>query len=421
MASTLSTTKTPIIRIPSDGGAIVVKNISMVSPDHAKFSLGLRPEKCLEGEGIFKQWFYFEVQNAPIGAQLEFSIEDAGVSTFNDWNGYKTCMLLDRDEWIRVKETEFKDGVLSWKVTASSNLISFSYFPPYSLERQVNLVHSTAAAGICSHVVLGQSEEGRDLHALVFDKHLDASLPHYHVVWIQHRQHPGETSASWFCEGVLSRLTEMSSSPSALLKNCVIIVVPNVNPDGGVRGHLRTNAKGANLNRCWGGTFHGLENVAGQTNPKAVEVEAMVRGMKAMDGVDLMMDVHQDEEKPYVFISKSPLGCPSCTPEIKAMREKFESILQSRSPDFLTPGPVEPVGYPVPDPGKANLSICSASVAEAFPGCLSMTMEHPYKGNVNRGGEFVEGFTIDQCRGLGKDTVDAIEEILPHLIRKHVR
>ena len=27
--------------------------------------------------------------------------------------------------------------------------------------------------------------------------------------------------------------------------------VPNMNPDGSYRGHLRTNAKGANLNREW--------------------------------------------------------------------------------------------------------------------------------------------------------------------------
>lgn len=27
--------------------------------------------------------------------------------------------------------------------------------------------------------------------------------------------------------------------------------MPNVNPDGSIRGHLRTNAVGANLNREW--------------------------------------------------------------------------------------------------------------------------------------------------------------------------
>jgi len=36
-------------------------------------------------------------------------------------------------------------------------------------------------------------------------------------------------------------------------------------------------------------------------------------------------------------------------------------------------------------------------------------MEHPFKGNSNRGGEFVEGFTIQQCRDLGVETVNAVE------------
>ena len=31
-------------------------------------------------------------------------------------------------------------------------------------------------------------------------------------------------------------------------------IVPNMNPDGSVRGHLRTNACGANLNREWAAT-----------------------------------------------------------------------------------------------------------------------------------------------------------------------
>ena len=211
-------------------------------------------------------------------------------------------------------------------------------------------------------------------------------------------------------------MLEMSESPSSLLKSCIVVVVPNVNPDGGVRGNLRTNAKGANLNRCWG-TMHGI-TAAGQ---KAVEVEAMVKGMNALGGVDVLLDIHQDEEKEYIFISKSPLGCKSATPELKSVRTKFEAILQKRSPDFLTPGTIDPVGYPEPPPGGANLNICSASVAEAFPGCLSMTMEHPYKGNANRGAPWNEGFTTQQCRDLGVETVNAVEDILPDLIRKHTR
>jgi len=353
-------------------------------------SLELPLEKCLEGpetQNYFKQWFAFTVNNAPVTAS--FTITDAGTSTFRDWTGYKVCVSTDPTDdttWKRVQSTTFSNGELKWSVTSNSaSSLTFAYFPIYTLERQDSTLAAALATGCCTSRVLGFSVDERPLHALVFgqgEKDTDK------VIWIQHRQHPGETSASWFCDGVIARLVELSKATPLppLIANCKIIVVPNVNPDGSFRGHLRTNASGANLNRCWG-RLHGLPAPQGQTTPPAPEVEAMVGAMKGVGGPDVMLDIHQDEEKPYVFISKTPLGCPSCTPELRKLREHFHEVLRARSVDFETPGAVDPVGYPEPAKGKANLNICSAAVAEAFPGCLSLTMEHPYKGNDNRGGE----------------------------------
>ena len=39
-----------------------------------------------------------------------------------------------------------------------------------------------------------------------------------------------------------------------LLAKATFHVVPNMNPDGSVRGYLRTNSSGANLNREWAKT-----------------------------------------------------------------------------------------------------------------------------------------------------------------------
>jgi hypothetical protein len=125
----------------------------------------------------------------------------------------------------------------------------------------------------------------------------------------------------------------------------------------------------------------------------------------------------QDEEKPYVFISKTPLGVSSCTPAMRSLHDSYRAALRARSPDFETPGPVAIEGYPEPAPGKANLNICSAAVAHAFPGCLAMTLEMPYKGNDNAGPAAAEGFTTDQCKRLGAACVDAIGDVLPHLLR----
>jgi len=76
-----------------------------------------------------------------------------------------------------------------------------------------------------------------------------------------------------------------------LLRRAVVHVVPNMNPDGSARGHLRTNALGANLNREW-------------ANPRVDYSPEVFHVRNAMDdtGVDLMLDVHGDEAEPYCFI-----------------------------------------------------------------------------------------------------------------------
>jgi murein tripeptide amidase MpaA len=71
-------------------------------------------------------------------------------------------------------------------------------------------------------------------------------------IWVIARQHPGETMAEWFVEGMLDALLDNANPVSRkLLQRAVFYVVPNMNPDGSVRGNLRTNAAGANLNREW--------------------------------------------------------------------------------------------------------------------------------------------------------------------------
>src|SRR5205814_5178753 len=70
--------------------------------------------------------------------------------------------------------------------------------------------------------------------------------------WFIARQHPGETMAEWFIEGLLDRLLDRSDPVSRrLVERAVFDIVPNMNPDGAARGNLRTNAAGANLNREW--------------------------------------------------------------------------------------------------------------------------------------------------------------------------
>lgn len=97
--------------------------------------------------------------------------------------------------------------------------------------------------------------------------------------------------------GLLNRLLDPTDAGArALRARATIHLVPNMNPDGSFRGHLRTNAAGANLNREWGATG----DYEAPTMTRSPEVY-MVREKIRETGCDVFVDVHGDEGLPHIF------------------------------------------------------------------------------------------------------------------------
>ena len=114
----------------------------------------------------------------------------------------------------------------------------------------------------------------------------------------------------FFAEGLLHRLFgvgddgNLDEAARSVLDRYRLHVVPNMCPDGSVRGHLRTNAAGANLNREWS-TLNGREEEDYYEAPtllRSPEVHAVLSRMDET-GCDFFLDVHGDETIPYVFFS----------------------------------------------------------------------------------------------------------------------
>ena len=101
-------------------------------------------------------------------------------------------------------------------------------------------------------------------------------------------------------------------------------VVPNMNPDGSVRGNLRTNAAGANLNREWLAP-----------DPERSPEVLCVRDAMHATGVAAFLDVHGDEVLPYVFVDGGE-RLPSYTPAHGRARARFKDAFVAASPDFQT-------------------------------------------------------------------------------------
>ncbi|MEQ1724826.1 MAG: M14-type cytosolic carboxypeptidase [Sphingopyxis sp.] len=368
-----------------DSGNIIVHAIAGTTA-----TLSIAKDK----DSDFFQWFHFRVAGEA-GAAVTLRITGLAASAYPDgWPGYSARISVDRDYWEQT-ETRYDPaedgGTLVITARLDTDIAWFAYFAPFSMERHHDLVARTAMLDGVSHRTLGHSLDGQPIDCLEMGTG-DTQ------VWLYARQHPGETMAEWWMEGALDMLTDPADPHArALLQQCRFHIVPNMNPDGSARGHLRTNACGANLNREW----------AEPTPERSPEI-LCVRNAMDQSGVDFAMDIHGDEAIPAVFLAGFE-GIPNWTEAQGAGFARYRDALARRTPDFQTE-----LGYAVSAPGQANLTMSTNQLANRFGpshGCVAMTLEMPFKDNRDLP-DPVQGWSPERSGQLGRDCLATLAEWL---------
>jgi murein tripeptide amidase MpaA len=361
-------------------------NIEVLSISGSEATLAIRKDR----QSDFAQWFHFRVTGAK-GRELVLRLTDMQKSAYPDgWPGYRACVSEDRQFWGRAEtqwDAKAANGTLTIRYTPQSDICWFAYFAPYSMERHHDLVSESALADGVDYRCLGYSLEGQPIDCLEMGGG-------ERQVWLFARQHPGESMAEWWMEGAIEALTDPADPVGRVLRQkCRLHIVPNANPDGSCRGHLRTNSVGVNLNREW-------DNPTAERSPEVLAIR------NAMDetGVDFAMDVHGDEAIAAVFLAGFE-GIPSLKPEQVESYNRYRVILDQRTPDFQTRR-----GYPVTPPGKANLSMATTQIAERF-GAVSMTLEMPFKDNDDLPCA-EQGWSPERSKLLARDCLAALAEWL---------
>ena len=374
----------PKISSSFDAGAISVID----STNSQNIRLALRGDNAAS----FSQWFYFRLQGAAY-QPCRIRIENAGQSSYPEgWEDYQATASYDRSNWFRVP-TRYEDGVLTIEHTPLAGSVYYAYFEPYSHEQHLNLLGDAQGSGLCQIDDLGSTAQGRDINLLTIGHQAASDLK----IWIIARQHPGESMAEWFAEGLLSRLLDHQDPTARALLDCATFyIVPNMNPDGAALGNQRTNAAGTDLNREW-------QNPSPERSP---EVYA-VRQKMHETGVDLFLDIHGEEALPYVFAAGCE-GNPSYDARLAALEAAFKTALRQASPDFQ-----DEHGYPKTAPGQTNLAIAKSYVGETF-GCLSYTLEMPFKDNINLPDDDF-GWNGQRSLRLGEAILSAILAVCPQL------
>jgi murein tripeptide amidase MpaA len=359
-------------------------NIRLVAIEGDRVDL----EIVKDHQSDFYQWFYFRAAGLADGRKT-FRILNAGGSAYPfGWPGYRTRASTDRKAWHTV-ETRYADGVLEFDWPGDTDdsdaqVVWFAYFAPYTMEQHADLIARIAARPGVTHRELGTTLDGQAIDC--FDIGTGSKS-----VWLYARQHPGESMAEWWMEGALDWLTSPAAAP--LLAAATVHVVPNMNPDGTRRGHLRTNAAGVNLNREW----------HEPTPARSPEVLA-VRNAMDETGVTFAMDVHGDEAIAANFIAGFE-GVPSWTERRGNLFTEFGQRLAAHTPDFQTA-----LGYEKSQPGRANLSMSTNQLAERF-GAVSVTLEMPFKDHdANPDPRFA--WSPERSAKLGVSCLEVLSEMI---------
>ena len=302
----------------------------------------------------FYQWFNFRVAGAR-GRRVVLRIINCAGSAYPDgWNGYRARVSDDGDAW-RCAETEYADGALTVRVVPAGDLLHVAYFAPYSWARHTELLERYGALPGFTRRRLGESIERRRLDALTVG---DGATQ----VWLIARQHPGETMAEWWIQGALEKLASTEDRAAAALRaQATFHIVPNMNPDGSVLGHLRTNAAGVNLNREW--QAPSLE--------RSPEVLHVLNAM-ADSGVDFAIDVHGHETATSAFA----VGCEDLglwNADQAALHGSFCEKLAARNRAFSRMS-----GGSRGEPACLTRPMAATQLAERF-GAVAMALEMPFK------------------------------------------
>lgn len=363
-------------------------NIEVISIDNPE-DIKLKIRKDTNSD--FLQWFHFRLIGAE-GYPCKIKIINASESSYPYWEGYRAVASYDKKNWFRVP-TKYDGTNLIIDHMPEHNSVFYAYFAPYSYERHLDLIGNAQKSKLGVLKYIGETVEDRNIDSLIIgepDKNKKK-------IWIIARQHPGESMAEWFMEGLIDRLLDESDPVSRqLIDKAVFYIVPNMNIDGSIHGNLRSNAAGRNLNREW-------DNPDKENSPEVYYVR------NAMDetGVDLCLDVHGDEELPYNFVTTND-GIPDYTERLKNLEQKFIQDWKKLSPDFQ-----DEHGYDKDEAGKADLSICSNQIGQRFD-CLSMTIEMPFKDNADMP-DPIHGWSPERAKHLGQSVLNVVLNVCDDL------
>ncbi|XP_072040109.1 cytosolic carboxypeptidase 6-like [Amphiura filiformis] len=228
-----------------------------------EYDLFIRPDTC---NPRFRVWFNFTVENVKSDQRVIFNIVNFSKTKSLYREGMSPVVKsTSRPKWQRIPSKNVyyyrcpdhrKNYVMSFAFCFDKecDTYQFAYCFPYSYTRLQTYLEAVEKRDLDFYqrelMCLSVQQRRLDLLTITNPENLESDVKQ-RVVFITARVHPGETPASYVCQGLMDFL--LSHHPIArVLRDYVIFkIVPILNPDGVYLGNYRCSLMGFDLNRHW--------------------------------------------------------------------------------------------------------------------------------------------------------------------------
>ncbi|KAF5289614.1 hypothetical protein FQR65_LT11805 [Abscondita terminalis] len=265
-----------------------------------EYDLYIRPDTC---NPRFRFWFNFTVDNVKQDQRVIFNI--VNISKYrNIFNENLTPVVKSstRPKWQRLPKTHVFyqrstvhqcHYVLSFAFgfDREDEVFQFALAPPYSyskLQSYLSCLESKATHlnENFARELLGNSIQKRRLDLITIGSRTK-SKEKKRVVVIMARVHPGESPASFVCQGLMELLVSPHSAAVTLREHVIFKIIPMLNPDGVFLGNYRSTLMGSDLNR----SYHLASPWAHPTLKATIDMIVALDKSRDMQ-LDFVLDVH---------------------------------------------------------------------------------------------------------------------------------
>ncbi|XP_033885219.1 cytosolic carboxypeptidase 6-like [Acipenser ruthenus] len=264
-----------------------------------EFDLFIRPDTC---NPRFRVWFNFSVENVRESQRVIFNIVNFSKTKSLYRDGMSPVVKsTSRPKWQRLPAKNVyyyrcpdhrKNYVMSFAFCfdKEDDVYQFAYCYPYTYSRLQHYLDSLEKRNLdyFQRELLGLSVQQRRLDLLTVTSRANLRPgADKKVVFLTARVHPGESPASFVCQGVIDFLVSQNPVARVLRDHVVFKIVPMLNPDGVYLGNYRCSLMGFDLNRHW-------QDPSPWAHPTLHAVKQLIVGMNDDPRVSLefYIDVH---------------------------------------------------------------------------------------------------------------------------------